>query len=682
MNEATRTVVTGCPLDCPDSCSLEVSVRDGRVERIDGRAEGGQPLTQGLICGKVRRMDRHLECPERVTTPLRRVGPKGQGRFEPATWDEALDAIASRLGEIADGPHGASAILPVCYGGSNGLLTQSAQDFSFFRRLGAARPLRTLCAAPTGSAYRALYGGAPGLSIRQFERATLIVIWGANPSASGIHLVPAVQAALENGAKLIVVDPRRTPLAKKAHLHLAPLPGTDLPLALGLIRELFERGLADTEFIAEHTTGASQLRAAAEEWTLDRVAEECAIDEEQLEAFVEHYGTAERAALRCGYGLERARSGGYAAAAIQALPAICGHFGTEGQGLMMSNGGAWKSELRPVCTDPDEARAEVNLTRLGRALADGDPHRIEAAFVYNANPLATFPDSERQRRGFEREDLFTVVHDAVLTDTAKYADWVLPATTFLEHEELHASYGSFAMNRIRPAADAPGEARPNHFVFNELLARMGLAEREELPTERDLMLRAFSGFDDPEGKLDKLEQDGWMAPSVGTDPVLFRDVFPNTPDKKIHLAPDVLRDESQTELYAYQPVARTPLAPLSLISPALAQQISSTFGQLHTGQVPLSLHPDDAAARDLSDGQAIRAYNDLGEVQTTLAIDADLRPGVALLPKGLWSHATTNGRPSNALIPDHLSDLGAGACYNDARIQVEALSNPLDVRWR
>lgn len=672
MNEASPAVVTGCPLDCPDSCSLEVTAKAGRVERIEGRREGGQPLTDGLICGKVRRMDRHLYCPERLTTPLRRVGPKGEGHFEAATWETALDDIAGRLGAISAGPQGASAILPVCYGGSNGMLTQTAQDATFFRRLGAARPLRTLCAAPTSTAYRALYGGAPGLSVKQFEKSTLIVIWGANPSASGIHLVPAIKQALKEGAKLVVVDPRRTPLAKQAHLHLAPLPGTDLPLALGIHRELFERGFADLDFIAKHTTGVSELRAAAEEWTLERTAEECGVETEHIDAFVDHYGRAERAALRVGYGLERARSGGYAAAAIQALPAVCGHFGESGQGLLMSNSGAWKRELRPVCTEPDRATAEVNLTRLGRALSESDPHRIEAAFVYNANPLVTFPDSERQRKGFEREDLFTVVHDAVMTDTAKYADWVLPATTFLEHDELHASYGSFAMHRIRPVGAAPGEARPNHYVFNELLVRMGLAQRDEVPSEQDLIQRVFEGYDDPQAKLAELEERGWMAPSTGSDPVLFRDVFPNTPDKKVHLAPPELKAESRTELYAYQPVARTPFAPLSLISPALATQISSTFGQLNRDQVPLTLHPDDAEARGLTEGQAIRAYNDLGEIRATLALDSDLRPGVALLPKGIWSHATANGRASNALIPDHLSDLGAGACYNDARVQVEA----------
>ncbi len=661
-----------CPLDCPDACTLAVETDGRRVHRVDAAREGAlHLLTDGTICGKVRRIARHVHGDARVLTPLARVGPKGSGRFEPITWEVALDRIVERFRAIR-AESGPEALMPLGYGGSNGLLTQDGADALFFRRFGATRLLRTLCAAPSGAAQEALYGRMPGMALSDLEHSRLIVMWGVNPHASGIHSVPPVLRALERGAELIVVDPRRTPFAKKASLHLAPRPGTDLPLALAVARELFARGWIDEAFLAQHTRGLDAFRAAAEPWTLQRAAEVAQVPAADIARLAELYGTTRPAALRCGWGVERSRSGGAGTAAILALPALCGHFGVRGSGFAMSAGGAFRGQLADASGEPLPDVRSVNLNRAGRALLElGDPP-VRAVLVYNGNPLATLPAQELVRRGLEREDLFTVVHEAVMTDTARYADIVLPATTFLEHTELHKSYGAFALQLSGPAIEPVGEARSNHELFTELLRRLELARPGERLDEEVFLERALAPR--PE-RLAALRSSGLVPPDAGLAPVAFVDVFPGTTDRRIHLDAAGLA-ESPEGPFGWRPEPADERNSLALISPALAGLISSTFGQLLEGQVPLALHPDDAAARGLSAGQSVRAFNRWGEVHAVLALDANLRPGVACLPKGLWSHHTLNGRTANALVPDDLTDLGGGACFNDARIQVEALTTP------
>ncbi|QDU69553.1 molybdopterin-containing oxidoreductase family protein [Engelhardtia mirabilis] len=672
---SVRTVRTACPLDCPDSCSLVVDVAEGKLARIDAvpvGTPGSNPATQGFICGKVRRIGQHLYGPERLTTPLRRVGAKGEGRFEPISWNTALDLVAEGMRAVAQ-THGPEAVLPLCYGGSNGLLTQDAADAILFRRFGAARLLRTVCAAPSSAAYQALYGRMPGVAYSDYDQAQLIVIWGANPKASGIHLVPAIDAALERGAHLVVVDPRRTGLAKKAHLHLALRPGTDLCLALALIRWMFHEGRADERFLAAHANGVDELRAAAEPWTLERAAGECGLSVDQVRAFAEVYCAARPAVLRVGWGQERNRNGGFATAAILALPAVAGHFGVRGGGFTASTSGAWGGLLDTAVDEPDRAQRVVNMNRLGRELLEPEGTPIHALFVYNANPLATLPDQERVRRGLAREDLLTIVFDAVATDTARFADIVLPATTFLEHLDLHKSYGTLALQRVNPAVDAHGEARCNHEVFLDIAERLGLVTEGKRPSLLDLESRVVAPLRKAGVDTAALELDGYVTAPGGYAPIPFVDVFPRTPDDRIDLAPAQLAAEAPVGLYGYRPDPASEAFPLALISPALARTTSSTFAQLIEGQVALTLHPDDAAARGLEAGGAVRVFNELGEVHCELGLDPDLRPGVACLPKGLWERHTTNGNTSNALCPDTLTDLGGGACFNDARVQVENL---------
>src|SRR5688572_293537 len=416
-----------CPLDCPDTCSLDVTVVDGRVTKIDGNRVN--PLTEGFICGKVRDFAEHVYHPTRLVEPLVRLAgsKKGESAFRPASWDEALGLVSAKL-RAAREQHGGESILPCCYGGSNGKLTHDSADAALFRRLGASRCLRTLCAANTTAASVALYGGMAGMALDDYEHARLIVVWGTNPHASGIHFVPIVQRAQAAGAKLVVVDPRATKLARAADMHLPVKPGTDLVLALALVRWLFEHGEADLAFLQRHADGAEELRRRSEPWTVARAADVCGLAPDSIESFARLYAESHPAAIRCGWGPERNRNGCAAIAAVLALPAVAGKFGVRGGGYTMSNGRAFP--LGGAASDPEPATRVINDSQLGRTLLEAEP-AVRVLFVYNANPLSTFPDQERVRRGFLRSDLFTVVFDQVLTDSARYADVVLPATTFL-----------------------------------------------------------------------------------------------------------------------------------------------------------------------------------------------------------------------------------------------------------
>lgn len=649
---------SACPLDCPDTCSLAVTVEAGRVTKVEGTRLN--PLTAGFICSKVRRFDRHLYGPERILRPAVRQGPPGSGEFRDVSWEEALDLVAERLQQAAERDGGES-ILPFSYGGSNGSLSQDTTDARLFYRLGASRLARTVCAAATGRAAEGLYGKMPGVAFADYVEAQLIVLWGVNPSASGIHLVPIVQEAQRRGAKLVVVDPRRTPLAKKADLHLALRPGTDLPVALAVIRTLFAEGRADLAFLREHTTGWEELRRRAEPWTPERAAEVAGIRAAEVERFVDLYAGSKPAVLRCGWGLERNRNGGSAVASVLAIPAVGGKFGVRGGGYTLSNSGAWS--LRNAAGEPEPTTRVVNMNRLGSTLLEAEPP-VRLLFVYNANPLATIPDQERVRAGLLREDLFVVTFEQVMTDTARYSDVVLPATTFLERRELRKGYGVTVLQDAPPVIPPVGESRSNHEVFADLLHRLGLARPGEAETAEELL----AALVDDEVRR-RLDRDGIVL-AFEEDPVQMVDIRPRTADGKIHMVPEALDREAPGGLYAYREDPATGRHPLALISPASSRTVSSSFGQLYRDTVALRIHPDDAAPRRIRTGDEVRVTNDLGEVRCPARVSRDLRPGVVELPKGLWSHHTLNGATSNALCPEALTDLGGGATFNDARVEV------------
>lgn len=667
LNGPISVVDTACPLDCPDACSLAVSVQNGKVLTIDGSKRN--PVTDGFICAKVRKFDQRVYGPDRILSPGIRKGRKGDGRFETVTWDAAMARIVEKM-EAAKTTWGAESILPYSYGGSNGLLTQNTLDATLWRRYGTSRLARTVCAAPTGAANMGLYGKMPAVVYEDYPDAKLIILWGVNPNASGIHLIPYVREAQSRGATLVVIDPRSTQLGRAADVHLAVKPGTDVVVALALHRFLFANGLADTAFLDEHATHVDALRERAEPWTFARAAEVAGVDAAQLEQVARLYAESSPALVRCGWGLERNRNGGSAAAAILALPAVGGKFGVRGGGYSLSNSASWGITPSWIGADEPETRL-VNMNHLGRALLEYTDPPVQMLFVYNCNPAATVPDQRRIIAGLQRDDLFTVVFEQVMTDTAMYADVILPATTFLENYDFAKSYGNISLELVRPVIEPYGEARPNADVFGELCTRLGLLHDDEPAGELDMMLKVIEGL--PPQVTDAIREDRVPAPPFGTRPIQFVDVFPNTPDGKIDLCPVDLDASAPAGLYAYQPDPGTEQYPLALISPASEKTISSTLGELPGADAKLLMHPDDAAVRGLEDNDGVRVFNALGEVHCTLSVLPTIRPGTVSLAKGLWRRSMRNSQTGTALVPDTLTDIGGGACFNDARVQVASL---------
>ncbi|MCC7009207.1 MAG: molybdopterin-dependent oxidoreductase [Acidobacteria bacterium] len=659
------TVTTACPLDCPDSCSLSVTVERGEIVKIDGNRHA--PSTDGYICGKVRRFDRRVYSGERLLHPLVRTGPKGTSSFERLTWDEAIDLLAGRIRQ-ASSEFGPESVLPFYYGGSNGLLTSDYEDARFFRRIGASRLARTVCAAPTGAAALAMYGKMPGVAYPDYAAAQLIVIWGCNASASGIHLVAHIRRAQQAGARLVVIDPRLTPLARTADLHLPVRPGTDLPVALALVNALFEHGQADLAFLDAHADGADALRRAASAWPLARAADEAGVPVADLERLAAWYAAASPAVIRCGWGQERNRNGGSSSLAILALPAIAGKFGVRGGGYTMSNSAAWGVDTEALIGTPAPASRVINMNQLGGVLTEPLDPPIKVLFVYNCNPLSTMPNQNGVRRGLAREDLFTVVHEQVMTDTATFADLLLPAPTFLEQYDVARGYGAYHFHLVQPVIAPIGEARANQDVFRELGLRLGVSTDDALG-EAGAMIDLASRL--PEGMGTALLEAGQVPAPHDGRPVQFVDVHPRTANGRIQLHPGSLARDA--DLYAYRPDPATARCPLALISPASEHTISSTLGELRPAIAQVKIHPHDAAPRSIADGDAVRLFNDLGEVQCHASVTPEVRPGTLAMPKGLWARSTFNGSSPTALVPDSLTDFAGGACFNDARVQIELL---------
>ena len=663
----SSVVDTACPLDCPDACTLSVTVRHGKLVEIDGSHKNA--VTGGYICAKVRKFGDRVYGPDRLLHPAIRRGRKGEGKFERVSWDEAMERIVDRM-QRAKARHGGASVLPYSYGGSNGLLTQDNFDARLWRRFGTSRLARTLCAAPTGAANMALYGKMPSVTYQDYPEAALIILWGVNPSASGIHLIPYIRDAQQRGAKLVVVDPRSTQMSRAADVHLQVKPGTDVAVALAIHRHLFTAGLADEPFLREHARGVDELRSRAEEWTFEKAAAIAGISASDLERVAELYARSSPALIRCGWGLERNRNGGNAALAVLALPAVGGKFGVRGGGYSMSNSASWNIE-RPWIGAAEPDTRLVNMNRLGRALTEYNDPPVDVLFVYNANPAATVPDQRRVLKGLEREDLFTVVFEQVMTDTALYADVILPNTTFLEGYDFAKAYGPLNIALANPVIDAVGEARSNADVFGELCRRLGFIDEGEPSGELDLLVHVLDRLPGTIG--DDLRNGDPPVPPFGPAPIQFVDVFPLTADRKVDLFPAALEATAPAGLYRYQPDPATNKYPLTLISPASERTISSTLGELPRPDVKLAMHPDDAAARGLADGDMVRIFNDLGEVHCPLWVVPTIRAGTISLPKGLWRRSTRNGFTGTALVPDSLTDLGGGACFNDARVQVTSL---------
>jgi anaerobic selenocysteine-containing dehydrogenase len=669
-----------CPLDCPDTCSLTVTVEDERIVSI--RGSRANPYTAGVLCAKVpQAYPGFVHGEGRLTTPLRRTGAKGEGRFERISWTQALDLVHQRFTAVI-AAHGPQAILPLNYAGPHGMLAGGSMDLRFFHRLGASLlDRRPLCGGIRTEAWVGTFGPAPGIRPEQAEHSKLIIAWGSNVTWSNLHIVPIINRARRNGAKLVIVDTRRTKIAEQADLHIALRPGTDVILAWAIAADLERQGALDREFIARHVEGFEEYMALARRYTLADAARICGVDERQVQQLAEWYRTISPAVITVGNGLERNKNGGSGIRAVFALPALAGKFGVPGGGLINGAGFAFpKTPARLARPDlvPPGTRL-VNIIDVGRDL--NDPRLsppLKALFIYNHNPLVVHPEQNVLRRGLSREDLFVVGSDVVMTDSLAYADVVLPAASHFEHADLFAAYGTHWLQRADRVIPPQGEALPNTEIFRRLAARFGFDDPAFRASDAELMDDALDGADPRMGgkRPSAIPLDRATPMTVnggGEELVLFKNVFPKTTSGKVELASPYLEKKYGARLPSWRPVASS--YPLTLISPASDQRITSTFGGLHVaeGPPPLEMHPDDAKARNLRDGMRVRVWNDLGEVRLPLVVTDVIPRGVVCSLKGAWMATSDNGQTVSALCPADHADISEGACYNDARVEVAAL---------
>lgn len=664
-----------CPLDCPDTCSLAVGVSGGQV--VEVRGSRANPITHGAVCTKVAQLyPQFVHGPNRLRHPLKRSGPKGSGEFTRIGWAEALGTIRERVGAVVE-RHGGEAVLPLNYAGPHGLLAGDSMSARFFHALGASRLQRdALCGGIRSTAYAATFGATPGLPLQQVSLAQLIVVWGNNASACNLHLMRQINAAKRQGARLVVIDPRRVKVAEQAHLHLPLRPGTDVVLAWALAVELEREGGLDHAFIEAHVLGFESFMDAARRYPPERAAQICGVPLEDIRTLARWYRESSPAAIAWGNGLERNRNGGSGLRAIAALPAIAGKLGVKGGGLVGGAGHAFpktgarltRPELMPRPT------RVLNILDVSAALLDATlAPPIEALFIYNHNPLIVHPDQNRMRRALAREDLFTVGIEVALTDSMAYADIILPACTHFEHADLYAAYGQQYLQRAEAVIPPVGESLPNTEIFRRLAASFGFTGPAFTASDAELMDDALDGTDPRLRGMrpSTLPLDQALPMEFeGAEPVMFVNVWPKTPSGRIELESAGLEQQFGARLPAFRPV-ESPY-PLTLITPASDQRITSTFGGLPAsdGMPVLEMHPQDAAARGLTAGARVRVWNALGEVYLTLSITAAVRPGVVSSEKGAWMRTSSNGQTVSALAPTDKADLAHGACFNDTRVEV------------
>ena len=671
-----HTVRGACPHDCPDTCSLLTTVQDGVAIKVQGNPD--HVPTAGVLCNKVAHYAERTHHPNRVLQPLRRVGPKGSGRFEPVSWDTALADIASRLSAIA--ARDPQAILPYSYCGTMGLVQGESIAARFFHQLGASLLDRTICASAGAEALTQTLGGKVGMKVEFFAEAKLILIWGSNSIASNLHFWRLAQEAKRNGARLVCIDPRRSETAEKCHEHVQLLPGTDAALALALMHELVVNDWLDHDYIAQHTLGWEALRERALRWTPERAAAVCGIPAQQISDLARDYGTTRPAAIRLNYGMQRVRGGGNAVRAIACLPALTGAWRHRAGGLLLSSSGFFpvdKATLqRPDLLAGREART-INMVTIGDdLLRPASPEfgpAIEAVVVYNSNPIAVAPESGKVVRGFGRQDVFTVVIEHFHTDTADYADYVLPATTQLEHWDIHASYGHTDVLLNRPAIAPVGESRTNTAIFRELAARMGFTDPCFHDSDEALCRQAFgSGVD-----FDLLLRQGFASLHIPDAP-FANGAFPSASGRCEFFSERLARqgmDGLPDHVPNYEPAGSSTRYPLAMISPPARNFLNSSFVNVESlrdieGEPLLELHADDAAARGITDAQVVRVFNDRGEYICKARVSSRARPGVV---NGLgiwWRKLGLAGTNVNELTSQRLTDLGRAPTFYDCLVEV------------
>jgi anaerobic selenocysteine-containing dehydrogenase len=669
-----KTVKAVCPHDCPDTCAMLVEVDDnGRAIRVKG--DPAHSYTHGGLCVKVAHYEKRTYHPDRLLYPMKRTGEKGDGKFARISWNEAIDTVAAQLNTIAN--ENPESILPYSYAGTMGLLQGSSMDRRFFHRLGASLLDRTICSSAGMYGMRYTVGASVGTNPETVDQAKYILIWGSNIITSNIHLWRYMLKARSRGAKIVTIDPLRTRTGEQSDEHIAIMPGTDGALALAMMHVIVRDGLQDQDYIDRYTIGFDQLKARLQEYPPSRVCEIAGIPEDTIERIAHEYAKDQPAFIRVNYGLQRHAGGGMAVRNIFCLPALVGAWRYPGGGAVLSTSGFFKYN-NAALERPDLIQGQprtINMSCLGEALTNTDPP-VRALIVYNSNPGAVAPNQQRVLGGLKREDLFTVVLEHFQTDTADYADILLPATTQLEHIDIHRSYGHTYSMLNTPAIQPVGESKPNTEIFRLLAARMGFDDPCFRDTDDDLVAQALRGSN-VKATADELKTKGWVSLEVGDAPFAHGG-FP-TPSGKCEFYSERLKDLDPLPTYIApreDRLSNPSLAkafPLALISPPAHHFLNSTFVNVfHEKELgpTLQIHPTDAESRHIQNGTPVEVFNGRGSFLATAVVTDRTRPGVLSAPSVWWNKLVPGGRNANSTTSEEVTDLGGGATFYDNLVDV------------
>jgi len=675
-----------CPHDCPSQCALSVTVEDGRVIEVAGDAK--HPFTRGVVCGKVHDYAERLYAPTRVLTPLKRVGAKGEGRFEPIGWDAAIEEIAHQW-RRAIAQWGGESILPFSYAGTLGLIQYWA-GHPLFHALGASQLDRTICITTAYAGWAATVGTVAGNDSEQMVDADLVVLWGINASYTHINLMSLVKRARQRGAFIVCIDPYRTQTAKNADLHLQPRPGTDGALALGMMHVLISEGLVDHEYIQRATLGFGPLAQHVKQYDPERVGAITGLDRDTVVGFARRYGATRASFLRVGIGLSRHDNGGGTCRAIACLPALTGAYAHPAGGALLSSTRSFGLDLAALERRdlmPTPAPRTLNMIRLGRILTDPQMSPpVKALYVYNSNPASIAPNQELVLRGLAREDLFTVVHEQHLTDTTDYADIVLPATTSMEHADLYKSFGHLYVQLADPVVEPAGESRSNWHVVRLLARAMGLTDPHFSKDEPALMREALASNDPSLAGItyERLLAERSVRLEVGRPYLPFANGAP-TPSGKVEFVSSAFAREGMPSLPTWTPLVEGPenetvirRYPLQCIVPPNRFFLNSSFSQsemLRRRQRGPSvfLHPEDARPRGIQEGDSVEVRSARGAARFTATVTDDTRPGVAVIEGIWWSKHQAGARGVNAITDDREADVGGGPALHSNLVQVARL---------
>lgn len=684
--DETHTVIGTCHHDCPDSCGWVVTVADGVAVSLRGNPE--HPYSRGELCPKVNRFLDRVYSPDRITRPLRRTGPKGSGQFTPISWDDALQEIAQRLHTAID-THGGESVLPWSDAGNQSMLALAALSNRFFDRIGASRMTGAVCGLAARVGVAATYGSGRTMDPLDLVHSRFIVLWGTNTRMTNRHLWPTIQEARAQGAQVVVIDPIRTITADSADWFVQPLPGTDTALALGLMHVILRDGLADEAYLQDHTIGHEDLRDQVAPWTPERTAGVCGLHPDEIERLARAYATTTPAAIRMLIGAEHHENGAMIYRTVACLPLVTGAWRHHGGGLARSSGTWFDVAVDDAAlAGPSLDRAEgeprgVNQSLLGRALTgelEGPP--VAALVVWNGNPLVTMPNTELTRAGLMRDDLFTVVHEQFLTDTARYADIVLPATTQIEQRDVVPAWGHLYLGWNEAAIAPVGESVSNTELFRRLARAMGFSEPELFTSDDDLIAAALHQLDTTQ--LDALQSDGFIRIAL-PDPLLpYADGGFDTPSGKALIRNDGLAALGVPTLPTFVPAVESPAGnpelvrrfPLVMLTTkSHGRFLNSSYSHLPKhgpleGVPQVDIHADDAAARRIGDGDLVRVHNDRGSLELVARISARVRPGLVTVPFGWWMHQHADGNVANSLTNDTLTDFGGGVSYHDNLVEV------------